>query len=132
MLEKVTLLDQFCAENRCQYLDGDFFSMITAKVDCQIIRGVLHGFNDDQTGAILKNCHSALAANGKLLIVERIVESDNQPSMNKMMDILMMALLTGRERTIEIWDKLLFESGFKINSTFKKPSDFTIIEATKA
>jgi len=58
-------------------------------------------WNDEQSVAILKNCHRALPANGKLILVEAVVPAGSEPHFSKFIDLNMLVMTGGRERTEE-------------------------------
>jgi hypothetical protein len=80
---------------------------------------------------LLKNCHRALAPSGKLLLIEMVVRRDNRPSPAQAMDLNMLVLLGGRERTEEEYQRLLKEGGFRLDRVIPTHSPFSVIEAMR-
>ncbi len=111
---------------------GDFFQAVPSGADAYVIKGVLHDFDDERCVAILKNIRQAMSAQGRLLIVERMVCGDNQAHQAKTIDVLMMALLGGRERCVDDWKALLQGAGFRLVKQHPTASEFNISEAVPA
>jgi C-methyltransferase len=114
---------------RSTVVAGDFFAGVPAGADLYVIKGVLHDFDDARCGVILQNIRRVLPAQGRLLIVERTVAADNTPHQAKTIDLMMMALLGGRERTTDEWRALLGSTGFRLLRQVPTASEFTISEA---
>jgi hypothetical protein len=72
------------------------------------LKGIIHDWNDEAALKILKNCRRAIRPDGTLLIVEAVLT----PSTD--MDMLMMVLTSGRERTESEFRSLLEEAGFSM------------------
>lgn len=72
---------------RCEIVGGDFFKEVTPGGDAYIMKFIIHDWDDEQSIAIRKNIHRAMADGGKLMLVEQIVAAGNEPSFAKFMDI---------------------------------------------
>ena len=118
-------------KGRCELVSGDFFKSIPGGGDVHLLKQIIHDWDDEQATRILKNCHEALSPAGKLLLVEMVVPSDNQPNMAQAMDLNMLAILGGRERTQEEYRTLLDASGFKLERVIATRSPFNVIEALR-
>jgi O-methyltransferase domain len=99
---------------RCELVAADFFESVPAGGDAYILKRILHDWNDDEAIHILKNCRHAIAAGGKVLVMEQAVKPSNQPDPAKWMDLNMLTLLTGRERTEAEFGDLYARAGFKL------------------
>jgi cyclopropane fatty-acyl-phospholipid synthase-like methyltransferase len=118
--------------NRCEMIGGSFFESVPAGADAIILKWIIHDWNDEQSVAILKNCHNALPANGKLMLVEAVVPATSEPHFSKFIDLNMLVMTGGRERTEEEFRKLYEESGFKLTRVVPTESPFSVIEGVKA
>lgn len=67
--------------------------------------------------------------NGAMLLAEWALPDGNAPSSGRFMDIAMMALTGGKERSIREYRELLAAAGFRLNRVLPVPSDFSILEA---
>ncbi len=118
--------------DRCTAAEGDFFSSVPSGGDAYILKSVIHDWEDEESLVILKNCKAAMTDKGRLLLIERTVPPGDIPSPGKIMDIVMLVNLGGRERTEEEYRDLLRSSGFTQVRTIPTASGMNIIEATAA
>ena len=118
--------------SRCSTLAGDFFETVPVGAQVYLIKGVLHDFDDERSAAILRNCRRAMSKDSRILIVERFIAPDNRPHEAKTIDLLMMALLGGRERTNVEWEQLLRSADLRLLRRIPTESEFTIAEAGSA
>jgi hypothetical protein len=73
-----------------------------------------------------------MSAEGRLLIIDPVVPPGNDPDAAKLHDIIMMMLLTGRERTEKELDALLDEAGLRLVRVIRTGAPVSVIEATIA
>lgn len=106
---------------------GDFFKEIP-QADAYVFKGVLHDFNDDMTQQILKNCAQQMPKDATLFIAEQVMPDDQKPHPNKTMDIVMMVLLGGRQRTLQEWQQTIEPTGFRFKNSYPTNSLFTLME----
>lgn len=98
---------------RCEIIGGDFFRGVPAGADAYILKGIIHDWNDEAALNILKNCRRAIHPDGTLLLVEQLLTPSTDPTVT-MMDMLMMVLTSGRERTESEFRSLLQDAGFSM------------------
>lgn len=107
--------------------EGDFFATIP-QADAYVFKGVLHDFNDEMMHKILKNCAQQMPKNATLFIAEQVMPDDNKPHPNKTMDLVMMVLLGGRQRTLSEWQESIEPTGFTFKNSYPTNSLFTLME----
>ena len=117
---------------RCELVSGDFFAAVPAGADVHLLKQIVHDWDDERATRLLHTCYHALDAGGTLLLVEMVVPSDNRPSPAQAMDLNMLVLLGGRERTEEEFRRLLERAGFRLERVITTHSPFSVIEATRA
>jgi hypothetical protein len=123
---------------RCNILTGDFFKKIPEGFDAIILKSVIHDWADPDATAILRNCRKAASAKTRLLLIERVMpEVMTASPVNQraaILDIRMMVIPGGRERTQKEYQELLAASGFTWlrSVALPDPIDFMIIEAAPA
>jgi hypothetical protein len=115
--------------NNCEFISGDFFKAVPSGGDAYILKSVIHDWDDNDATVILKNCRSVMANKAKLLLIEREVLPGNEPSPGKLVDITMLAISGGLERTVAEYESLLNESGFKLTRVVPTRSKMIVIEA---
>lgn len=118
--------------NRCQLISGSFFETIPAGADAYMMRHIIHDWNDEQCRTILKNIHRALPATGRLLIAESVIPAGNEPFFGKLLDLNMLAMAGGKERTVAEYEALLSSAGFRITRIVPTTTELSFIEAQKA
>lgn len=116
---------------RCDLVGGDFFQSVPEGADAIILKWIIHDWNDEQCIAILKNCHRSLPENGKLMLVEAVVPAGNEPHFSKFIDLNMLVMTGGRERTEEEFRQLYEAAGFKLTRIVPTESPFSVIEGVK-
>lgn len=117
--------------DRIRIEGGSFFSGVPAGADAYVLRHIIHDWEDQDAIAILRECRKAVAPDGKILVVEMVIPSGNEPSFGKWLD-LMMLLVAGRERTKEEYSRLFSEAGLKLTRVIPTASDVSVIEGTRA
>lgn len=108
-------------------VSGSFFSTIPL-ANAYMFKGVLHDFNDEMMKDILSNCSHQLPKDATLFIAEQVLPETNEPHPNKTMDIVMMVLLGGRQRTLKEWQQCIEPSGFYFKASYPTESIFTLME----
>lgn len=117
---------------RCSTATGNFLEQVPEGADGYLMKMVLHDWNDEQALKILKNCSSAMKPGSKLLIFESVIPGGNAPHPGKFMDINMLAMTGGRERTEKEFAGLLQQAGLALNGVIATHSPmFSIVEAVK-
>jgi SAM-dependent methyltransferase len=114
--------------DRCETIAGDFFEALPSG-DTYILAQILHDWDDERSQRILQNCRSAMAPAGRLLIVELVLPPGNEPSLGKLLDLHMLVLLTGRERTEAEYRDLLGSAGFRLTRVIPTRSGASVVEA---
>lgn len=117
---------------RCEVVAGDFFESVPDGGDAYIMKHIIHDWDDERSIKILKNCHRAMKDDGRLLLVEFVIERGNAPSLGKLMDINMLALPGGQERTEDEYRALFAAAGFKLTRIIPTASPISVIEGVKA
>jgi hypothetical protein len=115
---------------RCEFVSGDFFEGLPDGADLHLLKQILHFLDDERATRLLQVCHRALSADGKLLVIEMIMPPDNRPSPAQAMDLNMMVLQPGRERTEDEFRGILRMAGFRLDRIIPTHSLFSVIEAT--
>lgn len=119
-------------QERCELVGGDFFKSITEGGDAYILKWIIHDWNDEQSVAILKNCHRAMTPSGKLLLVEAVIPQGDEPAFSKFIDLNMLVMTGGCERTEAEYKNLLAAAGFELTRIVSTSSPFSIIEGARA
>ena len=116
---------------RCEAIGGDFFVSVPTG-DVMLLKQILHDWNDEQCVTLLRQCAQSLSKEGRVLVVEMVVSEDGRPSAAHLMDVNMLVLLPGKERTATEYGTLFAAAGLRLERVHATHSPFSIIEAVKA
>src|SRR5262245_41152594 len=117
---------------RCEIVGGDFFESVPSGADAYILKYIIHDWDDDKSHVVLRNCHRAMADEGKLLLVETIIPPPGEPHLAKVQDLEMLILAGSRERTREQYEALLRRVEFRLVRIVPTREPLSIIEAVRA
>jgi hypothetical protein len=122
------LLDAAGVAPRCDVVGGDFFAAVPDGADAYVLKSVIHDWEDEPATAILRTCRRAIAPDGRLLLVERVIAPPNEGAPAKLSDLNMLVAPGGRERTREEYGALLAAAGFRLAETIPAGGDTQIVE----
>jgi len=115
---------------RVRFEPMDFFQSIPAGCRAYLMKNIIHDWNDERARRILLNCRRAIPDDGVLLLVEYCVGGENTATVGKTLDVVMLTLTGGKERTVGEHRHLLASAGFRLHQTLSIANDVMIIEAT--
>jgi O-methyltransferase domain/Dimerisation domain len=107
-----TVRDEQALGDRCTFVEGSFFESVP-EGDVYVLSTILHDWDDERAAAILRTIRAAAAPGTRLLAIDAVVPAGNEPFGPKWLDLLMLALLGGRERDEAQWRTLLEGAGFE-------------------
>lgn len=107
-----TVRDEDAFPDGLSFVAGSFFERVPA-ADVFVLSTILHDWPDDDARRILAAVREAAGPASRLVLVEAIVGPGNEASGTKWLDLLMLALSGGRERTEPEWRELLAASGWE-------------------
>ena len=108
-------------------------SPIPADGDLYLMRHLMHDYDDADCTRILANVRRAMAVNARLLVLEATLPSDAEGGPGRWLDLQVMMLCGGRERTIEQYAELLAAAGLRLSRTIPTSHPaMTVIEAMVA
>ena len=117
--------------DRIELASGDFFSDIPGGGDLYLLKSVLHDWSDDKCQEIVKNVHRVAPEGSRLLIVEMLLPDTPQPSPVTLMDMNMLVMLGGRERTAGEYTALLQRCGYEVERVLPTGGLFSVVEARR-
>jgi hypothetical protein len=116
--------------HRVELVGGDFFQEVPSGGDLYLLKQILHDWDDGQCSTILRNIHRAAAPQSKLLIVEMLIPDKPEPSSVFLLDLSMLVLLGGRERTRQEFAALLSAAGYQLERIIPTTTGlFSVMEA---
>ena len=119
--------------SRCQLVSGDFFQQVPTGADAYILRHIIHDWDDAEAIIILKNLRAALGdgERSRILIVESIIPPGNEPFFGKLLDLTMLLIPGGKERTELEYQHLFATAGLAITRIVPTGMEISIIEVGK-
>jgi O-methyltransferase domain/Dimerisation domain len=121
-----------CAQSdrtRCSYVAGNFFESVPEGADAYLMCSVVHDWDDGRAVTVLRKCRKAMASNGRVLIVDMIVPETESASFSKLLDLNMMVMTGGRERTKAEFSALLNAADYRLTRIIPTMAPQSIIEA---
>ncbi|HEY0761355.1 MAG TPA: methyltransferase [Pyrinomonadaceae bacterium] len=115
--------------DRCKTVGGDFFKSVPAGGDAYIMKWIIHDWNDEKAITILRNCRNQMSQNDKLIVVDCVVPETDEPDFSKFIDLNMLVMTGGKERTAKEFDQLLGAAGFKLLRVIPTDLPTAIVEA---
>jgi len=112
---------------RMERVGGDFFEEVAVLADAYVMRWVLHDWSDEESVGLLTNVRSVAANESRLMVVESVIPETPEFDMGKWMDLNMMVMATGRERTAAEFRDLFERAGFALEQIVPTPSPLSIV-----
>jgi O-methyltransferase domain/Dimerisation domain len=117
---------------RCQTVAGDFFTAVPPGGDAYVMKHIIHDWDDERAAQILRSIHTAMGSkHGKVILLEGVLAPGNEPGLGKIMDLEMLLLPGGRERSAEEFRGLFDRAGFDLVRVVPTTSPVCVIEARK-
>ena len=126
------MMGSYGVADRVELVEGDFFAAIPVKADIYMLKHIIHDWYDDRCETILRNIRAEMPDDGKVLIIDTVVPEGNDPHFAKLIDLEMLMMPGGQERTAREFNALLERSGFRLNDIIQTPGPMSIVEAVKA
>lgn len=123
------VIDADPMRDRIDVVAGDFFTSVPAGADMYALKSILHDWPDEKCIDILKVVHRNAAPGARVLIVEMLLSAT--PSPVNFMDLNMLVMLDGRERSAEEYGAMLREAGFVTERVVATRGLFSVIEARR-
>jgi hypothetical protein len=120
--------------DRVELIAGDFFSEVPGGADLLLMKRIIHDWDDARAVQVLKCCRRAMDEHSRLLVIDALMKPGNEPDPNKDMDLGIMALTPGKERTEAEFRALLEHAGLRLAGIVatQAPSTLSILEARRA
>jgi hypothetical protein len=116
-------------QGRCEAVGGDFFRGVPQSGDLYVLKFILIDWKDAEALRILQNCRTSITPNGTLLVIEMTIPDDNHPSPAQLLDLNMLVMTGGQERTVSEYGALLAQAGFRLTRVIPTGSPLHVLEA---
>jgi hypothetical protein len=118
--------------DRCAVVGGSFFETVPSGGDAHVLKHIVHDWDESNALQILHNVRAAIPRNAKPLTLECVVPDDDREHLSKLLDLEMLAVGTGRERTANEYAELLPTAGFRYTRVIPTVGPKSIVEAEAA
>jgi len=124
------IIDAAGVNGRCTTASGDFFKEVP-EGSAYLMKHIIHDWNDVRARLILESIRAKLQGkpNGKLLLLEAVLQPGNAPDRGKLIDLEMLMMPGGRERSESEFRALFASAGFELTRVIPTRSPLSIIEA---
>lgn len=127
------LLESAGVAERCRIVGGDFFRAVPEGADLYALKFILHDWRDADCVRILKNCRRAMAADGRVLVIEHLLPEESGPHFARFMDVNMLVMTDGgRERTQAEFERLLAAADLRLRRVVPTAIGICALECTAA
>ena len=117
--------------SRCAVVGGDMFDSVPVGGDAYQLKWILHDWDDEHCVRILRNIRRAMTPGGRVLVIESVVPEGNEPSFAKLMDLNMLVMTGGRERTEAEFRALYDRAGFDLTRVVPTAGPLSVIEGVR-
>src|SRR4029450_3668464 len=115
--------------DRCSTVSGDFFKAVPAGGDAYIMKHIIHDWDDDKATVILENIRKVLPKDGRVILIESVIPPGNEPGLGKIIDLEMLVMPGGRERTEDEFRRLFDRAGYRLTRIIQTKSPLSVVEA---
>jgi len=122
-------LEEAGVADRASVDTGELFGTVPAGGDGYLLKHIVHEWPEAKSLEILRNVRKAIRDDGTVLLVEFVLPDGNAPHPGKLVDLWLMILMGGRERTRAQYAELLGKAGFELTRVIETASSAAIIEA---
>ena len=116
-------------DGRVERVGGDFFEEVSVQADAYVMRWILHDWSDEESIALLSNVRKIAKPGARLMVVESVIPETPEFDMGKWMDLNMMVMAAGQERTAAEFRDLLQQAGFALEEIVPTASPLSIVVA---
>ena len=129
LFDQPQVLKQAASHERIERISGDFFQHVPTGADVYLLNGIIHDWTDSEALAILGKVRQAMKAGARLAVLDDIIPETPQFSFGKWLDLLMLTIPGGRERTEIEFRKLLSSAGFDLEEVIVTRAPLSILLA---
>ncbi len=113
---------------RWSAVGGSFFEAVPPG-DCYLLKWILHDWSDNQCATILRRCRESLRPDGVVLVVELLLDRPGHERFTALMDLQMLVVAGGRERTEAEFGALFERAGLRLSRVLDTGTPFVVLEA---
>jgi hypothetical protein len=111
---------------------GDFFVDAPPSADAYILSNILHDWADRDAETILRSIRRVAPDHAELLVLESLLPEGPEAHHAKVLDVIMLTLTGGRERTQREYDALFQAAGFRLDRVVPTAGPVSVLVAIPA
>jgi hypothetical protein len=116
-------------QDRVECVTVDIFAAVPEGGDAYVMKHIIHDWDDERAGTILRNIRKVLPKNGRVILLESVLAPGNAPDLGKLIDLEMLMMPGGRERTADEFRALFAANGFELTRIVPTKSPLSVVEA---
>lgn len=114
--------------DRCELVAGNFFEGVPQGADAYFMKQIIKDWSDEQCIKLLSSCRQAMKHGGRVLVAEVVLLPGRETSIQKFIDLQLMILSPGQERTETQYRRLFEAAGFTLARIIPTTSPYSILE----
>jgi hypothetical protein len=115
---------------RIKFINGDFFAAVPSGADAYLLRWILHDWPDCKALDLLRSVRRSMKPTARLILADAVVSAGSEYDFGKWVDLLMLVLLAGKERTEEEFRSLLAGGGFTLKEVIETGCQLKLLVAS--
>jgi hypothetical protein len=131
LFDQPQVIEQAMSHDRITGISGNFFEYVPTGADLYLLNGIIHDWTDSEAVAILGRVRDAMKDDARVAILDDIIPETPQFSFGKWLDLLMMTVPGGRERTESEFRELLSCVGFELEEVIATSAPLSILIAKR-
>lgn len=132
LFDQPHVLAEAIPHERMERVGGDFFVNVPSGADAYMLRWIIHDWAEPKALAILSSVRKAMKPGARLVLVESVIPDTPDPDMGKWMDLIMLIMVGGRERTAAEYRELYAKAGFELERVVPTPSPHSLVIGCRA
>jgi hypothetical protein len=129
LFDEPSVVEQAISHERIEPIGGDFFQYVPAGADAYILRWIIHDWSEARAVALLGKVREAMKPGARLILLEELIPETPEVVPGKWIDLLMLAITGGRERTGKEYRELLSAAGFELEEVVPTAGTLSILIA---
>jgi hypothetical protein len=129
LFDQPNVLQQAISHERLEPIGGDFFQSVPAGADAYILRWIIHDWSDAEAVAVLGKVRAAMKPSARLVLLEELIPETPELVPGKWIDLVMLAITGGRERTKREYNELLSAACFELEEVVRTSGSLSILIA---
>jgi hypothetical protein len=125
-------LESAAVADRVTIQGGSFFEAIPVRADAYMMKYILHDWEDERARKILENCVASMEPRSRVLVVDHVIPETDDADIGKLLDIEMLLMAGGHERTRSQFEELFASAGLKVTRVLPTGATLSIVEGTRA